>query len=294
MRSASPSNCSIKRSNFRTVAAERQIEQVSQLPVVGVGGEAGDRVGQSSCSPSAARSKTRARAVAISSRAVASSSTSKAGETPASSGKRASRYWQKEWIVWILRPPGVSRASANNRRARRKSSPLRRPRADCFDALQRGVRRRASPTRRVVRTSGRPSRQQQLWCRSGRECAKAGRRREGDVSPDWRVCRSCPFPHVRIPTPKPRDPRRAPIRKAARSFFRPARKRPFPHAGEVVVIVRPRRRGTAQRATGKEFRPDRIARSAAITRRAARATRSRASPLTTWVSPATAPPEKRM
>ncbi len=41
----------------------------------------------------------------------------KRGVTPASSGKRRRSAAQKEWIVWIRRPPGVSIAWAKRRRA---------------------------------------------------------------------------------------------------------------------------------------------------------------------------------
>ena len=51
-----------------------------------------------------------------------SSRMSKPGGTPASSGKRCSRRSQKAWMVCTLRPPGVSMALANSRRARSISS----------------------------------------------------------------------------------------------------------------------------------------------------------------------------
>ena len=46
-----------------------------------------------------------------------SSSSVNWGVTPASSGKRRSSEAQKEWIVWMRRPPGVSIALAKRRRA---------------------------------------------------------------------------------------------------------------------------------------------------------------------------------
>jgi hypothetical protein len=42
----------------------------------------------------------------------------KPGLTPASSGKRRRTEAQKEWIVWIFSPPGVSMARAKSVRAR--------------------------------------------------------------------------------------------------------------------------------------------------------------------------------
>ena len=63
-----------------------------------------------------------ARAAAATAALAASSITLKPGETPASSGKRRSSFSQKAWMVWIFRPPGVSRARANRARARDRSS----------------------------------------------------------------------------------------------------------------------------------------------------------------------------
>ena len=48
----------------------------------------------------------------------ASSNTLKPGATPASRGKRCNTFSQKEWIVWIFNPPGVSSAWAKSRLAR--------------------------------------------------------------------------------------------------------------------------------------------------------------------------------
>ena len=42
----------------------------------------------------------------------------KPGLIPASAGKLARRVWAKPWIVWMRKPPGVSRTRANKRRAR--------------------------------------------------------------------------------------------------------------------------------------------------------------------------------
>ena len=62
------------------------------------------------------------------------------GRDPASSGKRRSRDAQKEWMVWIFSPPGVSIARANRVRALR--SDRRRRRA--FDARGRPASARRS------------------------------------------------------------------------------------------------------------------------------------------------------
>ena len=65
------------------------------------------------CDPEAISSNTALRIRA----AVRSSISLKLGLTPASSGKRRRMLAQNEWIVWIFKPPGVSIARANNRRA---------------------------------------------------------------------------------------------------------------------------------------------------------------------------------
>ena len=53
---------------------------------------------------------------------VGSSSTSKRAATLASNGNRCRSCVQKAWMVCTLRPPGVSSASANSCRARRRSA----------------------------------------------------------------------------------------------------------------------------------------------------------------------------
>ena len=54
-----------------------------------------------------------------------SSSTEKPGMMPASTGKRCSSRSQKAWMVCTFRPPGVSRARVNRRRALSSSSFLK-------------------------------------------------------------------------------------------------------------------------------------------------------------------------
>ena len=71
-----------------------------------------------------------------------SSRMSKPGGTPASSGKRCSSRSQKAWMVCTLRPPGVSMARANSRRARCISSDDRGAGRAALRARLAGRRRR--------------------------------------------------------------------------------------------------------------------------------------------------------
>ena len=87
----------------------------------------------------AMRRSTVSRASASSSASVRSSTTAKWGATRASSGNWPSSDSQKEWMVRILSPPGVSSTSANSSRARVRSSsvaarPSRPPRSSCSAA----------------------------------------------------------------------------------------------------------------------------------------------------------------
>ena len=72
--------------------------------------------------PGSASASTRLRTPSSSARWSPSSITRKWGGTPASSGKRLSRAWQKAWIVWMRMPPGTSRQVANRVRARASSA----------------------------------------------------------------------------------------------------------------------------------------------------------------------------
>ncbi len=74
---------------------------------------------------------------------VGSSSTSKRAATLASNGNRCRSWVQKPWMVCTLRPPGVSSASANNCRARRRSAAEGRPTpAACIAASRPASSRR--------------------------------------------------------------------------------------------------------------------------------------------------------
>ena len=103
------------------VAAQRRIQNLRQAELAGFGHQMRHRRRQ----PRIARAgafQHRWRAPRRSSRApIWSSSTSKAGGMPASMGKRDSTIWQKACRVRTFRPPGVSSAAANSRRALRRS-----------------------------------------------------------------------------------------------------------------------------------------------------------------------------
>ena len=111
------------------------------------------------------------RAAALAAR---SSISANCGLTPASSGNRRSSEAQKEWIVWIFSPPGVSMARANRRaRVAQPVSRQRRPRRPDRAAPRAARRRPASPSRPAAGTAGSASRSRRPWCRSGTGCAAA-------------------------------------------------------------------------------------------------------------------------
>ena len=92
-----------------------------------------------------------------------SSSMVKCGTMPASTGKSCSTRSQKAWMVWILRPPGVSSARVKSWRARSSSVASASGEPSLSQQLAQAPHRRARSTCPAARTGGSPFRRRPPW-----------------------------------------------------------------------------------------------------------------------------------